>query len=47
LCLPDWRNNKILNSPNNLDNRKVINYLSHYPKTFGSVLDELKKFVKK
>lgn len=47
LCLPDWRNNKILNSPNNLDNRKVINYLSHYHKTFGSVLDELKKFVKK
>ena len=47
LHLPDWRNNKILNSANNLDNQKIVNYLSHYPKLFVSVRDELKKFVKK
>ena len=46
-CLPDWKNNKVLNSADNLDNKKIVNYLKNYPRTYGNVLDELKKIVKK
>lgn len=44
--ISDWRKNKILNSPNNLDDKKVISYLKQFPKTSVVTLHKLRKIYK-
>ena len=44
--LPSWRDNKILNSPNNLDSKKIINFLKRFPKTSIITYYELRKMSK-
>ena len=44
--IPNWRDNKILNSPNNLDDKKTVNYLKQFPKTSVVTLYKLRKMCK-
>ena len=44
--ISDWRKNKILNSANNLDDKKVISYLKQFPKTSVVTLHKLRKIYK-
>ena len=44
--IPNWKENKILNSPNNLDDKQVINYLKQFPKASVVALYKLRKMSK-
>lgn len=44
--MPNWRKNNILNSPNNIDDKKVVNFLKRFPKTSIMTYYELRKISK-
>lgn len=44
--IPNWKDNKILNSPNNLDSKQIINFLKRFPKTSVIAYYELRKMSK-
>ena len=41
--IPNWKDNKILNTSNNLDNKKIVGYLKKFPNRFNTTFYELKK----